>query len=145
MPPAVTAIIDAASDAEARAALVRLERSRALEQTRLFFEAFRLPRPLILRARNCDGRAGAWYNQDAVNVCFGYLQAAIANATRPDRPSWLAEEPSIRGQFLDVFIHEGAHAVFEQLRTPLFGKEEDAADSFATYAILNLFPAEAEG
>jgi hypothetical protein len=126
-----------------REALARLRASRVLEETRALFGAFKLPRPLTLRTRSCGGRGGAFYADDIVTVCYEYIDNAIQNATKPDRPAWIEPDAAIRGQLLDVFIHEGAHAVFDQLKVPFLGREEEAADGFATFAILHLFRAEA--
>src|SRR5262249_24930662 len=43
---------------------------------------------------------------------------------------------ALLGPFLDVFLHETGHAVFAMLKTPLFGREEDAADQFSTCLML---------
>lgn len=136
---------ETASTAEHRAALETLRASGVMEPVRLFFEAFRLPRPLRIVTRACNWGSGAFYANDTVTVCYGYLVDAIANARNAEKPAWVDEAAAIRGQFLDVFIHEGGHAVFDQLRTPLFAKEEDAADTFASFVILNLFREEAPG
>jgi hypothetical protein len=40
------------------------------------------------------------------------------------------------GQFFYVFAHEMGHAMFDVLAIPVFGREEDAADNFATYLML---------
>lgn len=40
------------------------------------------------------------------------------------------------GPTVDVFLHEAGHAVLEMLEIPFFGREEDAADYFATYVLL---------
>jgi hypothetical protein len=37
---------------------------------------------------------------------------------------------------LDVFLHETGHAVFDQLKLPVLGREEDAADLFSAYIML---------
>lgn len=128
-----------------RAALDRLRESGVLDQAKALLDAFRLPRPVSIVTRACSWGSGAFYRDDQITVCYGYLEDAIGNARNEQRPGWVSERSAMRGQFLDVFIHEGGHAVFEQFRTPLFGKEEDAADTFATYLILNLFPEEAPG
>jgi hypothetical protein len=39
---------------------------------------------------------------------------------------------------IDVFLHEGAHALFAYLDIPLLGREEDAADQVAAYLLLSL-------
>src|SRR6516225_11711002 len=40
------------------------------------------------------------------------------------------------GQFFYVFAHEMGYAIFDVLGIPVFGREEDAADNFATYIML---------
>ena len=37
------------------------------------------------------------------------------------------------GQFFYAFAHEMGHAIFDVLGIPVFVREEDAADDFATY------------
>jgi hypothetical protein len=139
--------VEPSADPVHRAALERLDASRALEDARGFFEAFRLPQSITFQIRACanTGWSGAWYQDNTINICHHYIANVAANAGRADRPAWVEEAASLRGQFLDVLIHEGAHAVFEQLKTPMLTKEEDAADNFATLVILNLFSADAVG
>jgi hypothetical protein len=144
-PARITIVHETPSEAIHRVALARLQASGVLEQTRRVVEAFKLPQPVTIRTRSCGGRGGAWYYENTVTVCYEYLHNAITAATARDRPAWVAEEPAVRGKFLDVFLHEFGHAVFEQLRTPFFGKEEDAADTFASFLVLNLFRSEAVG
>jgi hypothetical protein len=47
------------------------------------------------------------------------------------------------GPLLDTCLHEFAHAIFEMLRVPVLGREEDAADQLSAYVILSLGKAEA--
>jgi hypothetical protein len=35
-----------------------------------------------------------------------------------------------------VFLHEGAHALFDQLRIPILGREKDAADQFVAFILI---------
>ena len=42
-----------------------------------------------------------------------------------------------------MFLHELGHAVFDYHRVPLFGREEDAADQFAAYILLNFADSDA--
>jgi hypothetical protein len=122
-----------------QAAFSRIQGDATLETARRFFEAFRLPQPLTLRTRSCGGRGGAWYREGVITVCYEYLQTAHDNAVSERRPDWVSVDGAIKGAIADVFLHEGAHALFELYRTPLMGREEDAADMFATFAILNLY------
>jgi hypothetical protein len=43
---------------------------------------------------------------------------------------------TIIGPLTDVFLHEAGHAIFAYLNVPLFGSEEDAADQFSSFIML---------
>lgn len=121
----------------------RIKADPTFARARDFFALFKLPRDMTIRTRSCGGRGGAWYYEGVVTVCYEYIQNLLDNAANPQRPDWVSESGAVSGPIADVVLHEGAHALFEFFRTPLFGREEDAADQFATFAILNLFGAEA--
>ena len=44
---------------------------------------------------------------------------------------------------LEVVLHEVGHAVFDYLGVPIFGREEDAADQFAAYLLLQFAKSDA--
>lgn len=123
----------------------RIRSDATFARSSAFFTLFKLPQPITFRTRSCSGRGGAWYYEGTVTICYEYFQTIIDNARSTERPAWVSEADAIAGPIADVVLHEGAHAVFEFLRTPLMGREEDAADMFATFAVLNLFKADAKG
>ncbi len=126
--------------AEHRAVHDLVRQDGTLAKARAFFGAFRLPQPIHFVTRSCASRwSGAWYHDGTVTVCYEYLKTALDNAAEGRRPDWVSAEGAVAGQIADVFIHEGAHALFEFFRTPLMGREEDAADQFAAYVMLNLY------
>jgi Putative metallopeptidase len=47
------------------------------------------------------------------------------------------------GPLFETTFHEFAHALFDMLRVPVLGREEDAADQIAAYIMLHLGKAEA--
>jgi hypothetical protein len=47
------------------------------------------------------------------------------------------------GPTLEVFVHEVGHAVFDYLSVPIWGREEDAADQFAAYVLLQFAESDA--
>jgi hypothetical protein len=47
------------------------------------------------------------------------------------------------GPFLEVVLHELAHAVFDLKKVPILGREEDAADQVAAFLLLRLGDTEA--
>ena len=122
----------------------KLKERRVLEKLQEVFSPFRLPMELKLRTVGCDGVSNAWYQKPApgsssppsVNVCYEYL-AEIAQSLPPETtPAGITPMDAMVGQFFYVFAHEMGHAMFDVLGIPVFGREEDAADDFATYLML---------
>ena len=116
----------------------RLKHVRALEHLQTLLSPLRLPRPLLLRVSGCDGESNAWYDGDSVTVCYEYLADLLKNALEGTLPSVITPDDAILGPFMDVFLHESGHAVFDQLKVPVLGREEDAADLFSAYIMLQL-------
>jgi hypothetical protein len=47
------------------------------------------------------------------------------------------------GSVVQIVLHEAGHAVFDLLKVPIFGREEDDADQFSAYLILQMGKEEA--
>ena len=73
-----------------------------------------------------------------MTVCYEYLTDILKNALEGTLPSVITQDDAILGPFMDVFLHETGHAVFDQLQVPVLGREEDAADLFSAYIMLQL-------
>jgi len=58
-------------------------------------------------------------------------------------PSGIAPIDTVIGPLFEVTLHEFAHAMFEMLKLPVFGREEDAADQVAAYILLQFGESEA--
>jgi hypothetical protein len=114
----------------------RLKQARALERIQKLLSPLRLSHPLFIKVSGCDGESNAWYDEGFVTVCYEYLMDMLKNAPERTLPSGITEQDAILGPLLDVFLHETGHAVFDVLKVPVFGREEDAADSFSTYILL---------
>jgi hypothetical protein len=116
----------------------RLKQARALERLQELLSPIRLPRPLVLKVSGCEGESNAWYEKGVVTVCYEFLHDILKSAPEQTLPSGVTQEDGILGPFLDVFLHESGHAVFDLLNIPVFGREEDAADMFSAYIMLQL-------
>jgi hypothetical protein len=114
----------------------RLKERRVLEKFKGLLSALRLPRALLLKVEGCDGESNAWYADDAVTVCYEYLEDILLNAPKETTPAGVTRTDAIMGPTLEVFLHEVGHAVFDYLSVPVLGREEDAADQFAAYVLL---------
>jgi Putative metallopeptidase len=102
--------------------------------------AVRWPRTLRLELKSCD-ESNAWYEDAVISVCYEYLDDMWRSANSSKRPAFIAREDAFLGPFVDTFLHEAGHAMFDLLKIPLLGREEDAADAIAAYYVLQ-FPAE---
>lgn len=134
------AVYEAPRNPAHQALYEQLKAARTLERFRTFLSYVRLPRTLTLKLAGCDGRDDAWYDPDqlTVTVCYEYLEAVQRIAPAGVTPEGVTRDNAVLGPLLEVFLHEVAHALFEQLRIPLLGREEDAADQLAAFMLLHL-------
>lgn len=121
----------------------RLKEQHALEKLRDLLRPLRLPHRLLLQTRSCDGISNAWSNEDSVTVCYEFIDDIWKSASVRTTPAGIEPIDTLIGPFVDVLLHETGHAVFAILQTPLFGREEDAADQFSTYIMLKFSKEEA--
>ena len=120
-----------------------LKERRTLEKFKGLLSALRLPRALLLKVEGCDGESNARYGDDAVTVCYEYLEDFLRNAPKETTPAGVTRTDAIMGPTLEVFLHEVGHAVFDYLSVPILGREEDAADQFAAYVLLQFAASDA--
>jgi Putative metallopeptidase len=113
-----------------------LKRQRVLEYVQDLLGPFKLPRPLTVKLADCSGISNAAYGKDAVIVCYEYIADILKNAAKEHPPIGISDKDTVIGPLVDVFLHESGHAIFDYLRVPLFGNEEDAADQFSAFIML---------
>jgi Putative metallopeptidase len=113
-----------------------LKERQVLEKFKEFLSPLRLPRTLRLKLDGCDGVSNAWYENDAITVCYEYIDDILRSAPEDTSPAGVTRTDAIVGPTLEVFLHEVGHAVFDYLSVPVLGREEDAADQFAAYLLL---------
>ena len=102
-------------------------------------DAFELPNPLLIRGVPGSG-GGPFYSPEDNSITLPYEFAAlvleVVESTYPESsPEEIGEKIGAINSF--IFAHEFAHALIANLNLPVLGKEEDAADSIATYVLLN--------
>jgi hypothetical protein len=119
-----------------------LKEHEALELARELLSPLRLPRRLLIKTETC-GTSDAWYEKGVITICYEFLDDFWKNAATETTPIGLAPIDTVIGPFIDLVLHEAGHAVFEMLRIPVFGREEDAADQFSAYIALQFGKADA--
>jgi hypothetical protein len=117
-----------------------LRERKVLETLRDYLSPLRLPRQLSIKLDGCAGVANAWYDPERseVVVCYEYIEDVVRGAPADNTPEGIDRADAIVGPTSEVFLHEIAHAIFDLLKIPVFGREEDAADQVAAYALLQL-------
>lgn len=117
----------------------RLKDHRALETLQQIFSPFRLPVDLKLRTLEC-GMVNAWYAREGsertITLCYEYLQAIMQNVPEETTAAGITPTDALVGQFFYVVVHELGHALFDIYDVSLFGREEDAADQFAAFILM---------
>jgi hypothetical protein len=121
----------------AHEALYKLvQERRLLEKIRDLLAPIRLPRRLLLKTVGCDGTVNAWYDDGVITVCYEYLDWVWQSAPQQTTPAGIAPIDALAGPVVQIITHEAGHAVFDLLRVPIFGREEDDADQFSAYILL---------
>lgn len=118
-----------------------VKQHHVLETVRKIFSPWNLGDiDLNIRTTSC-GVSNAWYQRvgkvPTVSICYEYLQE-IWDSMPEETKAVLGEsmKDAICGQLFFAVAHELGHAMFDIFDVPVFGRQEDAADQFATYMML---------
>jgi Putative metallopeptidase len=113
---------------------------RVLERVQEIFSPFRLSEDLYIKALGCDGKPNTYFDREedraTVRICYEYLKAIHDKMPKKPTAAGLTPREVLVGQFVFAAAHELGHALFDVYNIPIFGRQEDAADQFATYFIL---------
>jgi hypothetical protein len=117
-----------------------LKEHGVLETLQKLYSPVRLPAEITIKTEGCDGTVNAWFDSDdsvnVVHVCYELLQSILQNAPKETTPAGITPRDAIIGQVVFFVSHEMGHAMFDIFHVPVLGREEDAADQFATYIML---------
>ncbi len=116
------------------------KQSNALEMLRLVFISFRLPEDLYIKAVSCNGVPNAYFfredDKPTIRICYEYLRSLRQMLPQETTPEGITPREAMIGQLMFTAAHEFGHAAFDIYDVPVLGRQEDAADQFATYFIL---------
>jgi hypothetical protein len=112
---------------------------RALERIQKILSPLRLPEELTVKTAEC-GKVDAWYRREesrpTVTICYELLKHLRENLPSETSVGGIQPDDAKIGQVLWITLHEVGHAAFDIFKVPIFGNEENAADNFATYIML---------
>ncbi len=116
-----------------------LREHRALERIQEILSPLRSPEELMIKTAECK-EVNSWYRREnfkpTVTICYEFLKRILESLPNENNPDGVTPADAAVGQFFWVTLHEVGHATFDILKVPIFGHEEDAADNFATYIML---------
>ena len=118
-----------------------MKERQVLEKFANVLGILRLPKTLTLRFKGCNGTSNAFYlDVDAsISFCYEFLDDIKKAAKKSRKKGALVTlDDAVDGPVAFFMLHETGHAVFDLLKVPVLGKEEDAADAFAAITILRL-------
>lgn len=116
--------------------LERLRSRRVLEQLAQFLSPLRLPRVLRLRTKQC-GVENAYYDNSEWSITFCYEMLEFIERLAPKQVDrGVTRQDVFIGSFVGIMLHELGHALFDILKVPVFGREEDAADQIASFIMV---------
>jgi len=74
--------------------------------------------------------------QPTVSLCYEYLQEIQQGLPKETTPAGITPGDALVGQLFFAMAHEVGHAMFDIFDVPILGRQEDAADQFAAYVML---------
>lgn len=115
--------------------------ARGLEMMQVVFSSFRLPENLYMKLVNCDGIPNAYFfredDRPTIRICYEYLHSVYEMMPKEPTAEGVTPREAFTGQLLFAIAHEFGHAVFDIYNLPVLGRQEDAADQFATHFLLH--------
>jgi hypothetical protein len=114
--------------------------ARGLEMMQVIFSPFRLPEDLYMKAVNCDGVPNAYFfredDKPTIRICYELLTVMYGLIPKKPTAEGITPREAFTGMLLFGIAHEFGHAVFDIYNLPVLGRQEDAADQFATHFLL---------
>ena len=123
------------SDEKYRPIYGALKRREVLERLQRFLVPLRLPTVLTVKLEQCGAETKPYESGGSVAICYELVQRIIDVTTQNTKD---ANEQTliIDGTFVEAVLHEIAHAVFDLLQVPIWGREDDAADRVAALTMM---------
>lgn len=109
----------------------RLQQRQVLEELRDFLTPLRLPRELKVMTEQCGAQTRPYVSGGPVTICYELVERIGQFAREISPQDTDAQNRAITGAFIQATLHETAHAIFDILDIPIWGRAADAADRLA--------------
>lgn len=124
----------------------RLTDDGVFEQVDKYLRPLRLPQKLTLRAKECgSGQTTQVYRSGSdLVLCYELLEKAEHLLDRAKVLTPNLRNAAIGGSIAHAVLHLVSRDLFDQLKLPVWGRIEDAADRLASFLMVKLGPEKAE-
>src|SRR4051812_35130100 len=114
----------------------KLKKRQVLEQLRAFMAPLTLTRKLPVKIDECGKPSSPFEPGGGVTICYEYIAEIERLAPAEKTALGVSRDVAVTGAFIQILLHEMAHAVFDVHQIPVWGREEDAADYLAGFIML---------
>lgn len=118
----------------------RLKKRLVLEQLQQFLAPLRLPAKLKVTIEQCGAQFVPYRPGGPVTICYEYIDQIERLAPGGSvflGTAWITtRDDALVGAVVLTVLHEVAHAVFDMLKVPVWGRESDAADKVSAFIML---------
>lgn len=114
----------------------RLVQRRVLEEFKQFLAPVRLPRKLVIQVDTCGSENRPYQPGGAATVCYELIDKIETLAAANAKGDANLRQMVVAGAFVQAMLVETAHAVFDILKVPIWGREPDAADRLAALIMM---------
>jgi Putative metallopeptidase len=111
----------------------RVKNRKVLEELQQFLAPLRLPRKLTVKIDQCGALSRPYRPQEPVTICYELIDQIEKVAAKGDPKM---RQTMIAGAFIQVVVYQVAHAMFDILQVPVWGRAGDAADRLAALVML---------
>jgi hypothetical protein len=91
---------------------------------------------VLVKIDQCGGMTSRYQPGGPVVVCYEYIAKIESLAPAEKTADGVSRANAIAGAFVQAVLHEVAHALFDVLKAPVLGREDDAADKLAAFIML---------
>jgi hypothetical protein len=117
-----------------------LKARKVLEELQAFLAPLKLQRKITVKVDQCNQPVQLYRPGEAVVICYEYVDALQKLAAKIPADGATARgvtrDDAIVGAFVQAVLQQMASAVFDALDTPIWGREQDAADKLAGFLML---------
>lgn len=121
-----------------------LQARKVLEELRAFLAPLKLPRKISIKVDQCDQPNKLYEPGGPVIICYEYVaklnELAAKIPADGSGPLGVRRDDAVIGAFIQAVLQQTSSAVFDVLNTPIWGREQDAADKLAAFLMMQFGP-----